>query len=380
MREISVVSEILKKLRLRSRVTAMSCDLVHGFCSESDFRKCLTQERKRAERSSKPLLVMTLDVGHICSVDGTGSMSRNLCNAIRAAVRETDICGLLNEGASLGVILTEIACNKVKDAQAAVAGKVKERIAAILEEEALASIRFGFRVYPEAGGEEGAFDPLFYPEVECEGLKDLLGPIIKRGMDLFGSSAGLLLLSPVFVVVSVTIKLTSAGPVFFLQERVGQNGKCFKFAKFRTMFTGNDDGLHREFVKQLIEGKLSKEETPVFKLTTDPRITRIGRVLRKYSIDELPQLYNVLTGDMSLVGPRPPICYELEHYSGWQRNRLVGKRPGITGSWQVGGRSSTSFDEMVRLDLRYLKEWSVMLDLKILLQTPMAVFRCRGAY
>lgn len=378
--ESTAVTEIWKKMRRLHPVQETLVDLIPGFCSELEFRSCLTQERKRVERSCKPLVVMIMDVGHIRSIDATGSMSRNLCFAIKTAVRETDICGVLNDGASLGVILTEIPCNKVTEAKSTVAGKVKEKIAAVLEAEVSATIRFGFRVYPESGGAEGSFDPLFFPEVADAALKDMFGPMLKRGMDLFGSAVGVVLLSPVFAVASAVIKLTSPGPVFFLQDRVGQNGKTFKLAKFRTMVCGNDDGIHREFVKQLIEGKLTKEETPVFKITTDPRVTGIGRILRKYSLDELPQLYNVLKGDMSLVGARPPICYELEHYCGWQRNRLIGKRPGITGSWQVSGRSSTSFDEMVRLDLRYLKGWSVTLDLKILLQTPMAVLRCRGAY
>ena len=151
--------------------------------------------------------------------------------------------------------------------------------------------------------------------------------------------------------------------------------------KFRTMFVDNDDVIHRDFVRKLIEGDLNHDTAnAVYKITGDPRVTKIGKTLRKYSLDEVPQFLNVLKGDMSLVGPRPPINYEVEHYSSWQRNRLIGKKPGITGAWQVSGRSRTSFDEMVRLDLRYLKGWSIRGDIKIMLQTPAAVLKCRGAY
>ncbi|GFO60672.1 hypothetical protein GMST_29970 [Geomonas silvestris] len=149
--------------------------------------------------------------------------------------------------------------------------------------------------------------------------------------------------------------------------------------KFRSMYLDNDDVIHREYVTKLINGQISASQG-VFKIQFDPRITPVGRCLRKYSLDELPQFINVLKGDMSLVGPRPPIRYEVENYAGWQRNRLMGKRPGITGLWQVTGRSSTSFDEMVRLDLKYLTGWSIMLDIKILLRTPLAVFKAKGAY
>jgi lipopolysaccharide/colanic/teichoic acid biosynthesis glycosyltransferase len=145
------------------------------------------------------------------------------------------------------------------------------------------------------------------------------------------------------------------------------------------MYLDNDDVIHREYVTNLIKGKVDSSEG-IFKIQGDPRITPVGKYLRKYSLDELPQFINVLKGDMALVGPRPPIRYEVENYCGWQRNRLMGKRPGITGLWQVTGRSSTSFDDMVRLDLRYLGRWSLLLDIKILLRTPAAVFKTKGAY
>ena len=185
--------------------------------------------------------------------------------------------------------------------------------------------------------------------------------------------------------IAVLIKLTSKGPILFRQERVGQYGRKFMFLKFRSMYVNNDHAIHREYVKSLIAGSADSTDAPggqrkVYKLTNDPRITWIGGFLRKTSLDEIPQFFNVLRGEMSLVGPRPPIAYEVESYDIWHRRRLLGVKPGITGLWQVAGRSRTTFDEMVRLDLQYAKSWSVWMDLRILVQTPRAVVAGDGAY
>jgi lipopolysaccharide/colanic/teichoic acid biosynthesis glycosyltransferase len=181
------------------------------------------------------------------------------------------------------------------------------------------------------------------------------------------------------------VKATSKGPVLFRQHRVGQYGRRFTFLKFRSMRVGNDPSVHREYVTKLIAGEANRIQaststngTGVYKLANDKRITRIGTFLRKTSLDELPQFINVLKGDMSLVGPRPPIPYELAAYQTWHRRRVLEVKPGITGLWQVTGRSQVKFDDMVRLDLRYATSWSPWLDLKILLRTPGAVIK--GAY
>jgi lipopolysaccharide/colanic/teichoic acid biosynthesis glycosyltransferase len=149
------------------------------------------------------------------------------------------------------------------------------------------------------------------------------------------------------------------------------------------MYSNNDPKIHQEYVSQLIKGQADQAksgQSGVYKLTNDPRVTPLGRFLRKTSLDELPQLFNVLSGEMSLVGPRPPVPYEFEQYDIWHRRRVVEVKPGITGLWQVMGRSKTTFDDMVRLDLKYVKIWSIWLDLKILLRTPMAVVSGEGAY
>jgi len=178
------------------------------------------------------------------------------------------------------------------------------------------------------------------------------------------------------------VKLKSSGPVFFEQERVGQNMKPFRMLKFRTMHANVDHKLHHDYVTRFIHssGDAQAGDTPgVFKITNDPRVTPIGGFLRKTSLDELPQLLNVLRGDMSLVGPRPPLPYEVEQYKPWHCRRVLEAKPGITGLWQVTGRSRTTFDEMVRLDLRYARTCSIWNDIKILLATPAAVFSGKGA-
>jgi lipopolysaccharide/colanic/teichoic acid biosynthesis glycosyltransferase len=204
----------------------------------------------------------------------------------------------------------------------------------------------------------------------------------KRAIDILGSAALLLLLAPVLLITAALVKLKSPGPVFFRQERVGRMMKSFTMLKFRTMHVNADSKIHQEYVSSLIKAKAASHGTSgeqVFKLTADPRVTPIGRILRKTSIDELPQLINVLRGEMSLVGPRPPLHYEVEQYQRWHCRRVLEAKPGLTGLWQVAGRSRTTFDEMVRLDLRYARTRSLWTDIKILLATPGAVFAGKGA-
>jgi lipopolysaccharide/colanic/teichoic acid biosynthesis glycosyltransferase len=203
-------------------------------------------------------------------------------------------------------------------------------------------------------------------------------------MDIAGSLLALLFCLPLFLGIAIAIKLTSKGPVLFCQQRLGQYGKKFNFLKFRSMYVNNDATIHREFVRSFItnaNGCSQKSEgRAAYKLTADPRVTPIGGFLRKTSLDELPQFLNVLKGEMSLVGPRPPVPYEVECYKVWHRARLLAAKPGITGLWQVGGRSRVKFDDMVRMDLRYATSWSLWLDIKILLQTPRAIFSGNGAH
>jgi exopolysaccharide biosynthesis polyprenyl glycosylphosphotransferase len=257
-----------------------------------------------------------------------------------------------------------------------------------LNSEEVDSIDITLHVFPDKWDEKkpGPTARLdLYPDLrEQKGFRRV-GLVLKRMFDVGGSLITLILLSPLLALIAALIKLTSKGPVFFRQTRVGQYGEKFTFLKFRTMDARNNSSIHKDYVRRFISGKAYFNEgehgqSPVYKLVDDTRVTRVGRFLRRSSLDELPQLLNVLKGEMSLVGPRPPIPYECDDYELWHRRRLLEAKPGITGLWQVNGRSKTTFDDMVRLDLRYARSWSLWLDIKILLKTPQAVLSREGAY
>jgi exopolysaccharide biosynthesis polyprenyl glycosylphosphotransferase len=196
--------------------------------------------------------------------------------------------------------------------------------------------------------------------------------VSKRLCDLVLSGIGLVLISPIYFGVALAIKLSSKGTVHFRQERVGLNGRTFNLYKFRTMHQDAEAQLKSLLAHNEMSG-------PAFKMENDPRIRPVGKFLRKYSLDELPQLWNVFCGDMSLVGPRPPLVTEVKQYDDWHKRRLS-MRPGITCLWQVSGRNKiTSFDEWARLDLKYIDEWSLSLDFKILMRTVPAVLSASGA-
>lgn len=207
--------------------------------------------------------------------------------------------------------------------------------------------------------------------------------LVKRLIDIFSAILVIVLGFPFFLAIAALIKLTSSGPIFFRQQRVGERGRHFTLFKFRTMREGCDDSIHREFTTSFIQGQMSNstldEKAPsVYKLTNDPRVTAVGNFLRKTSLDELPQFINILRGEMTIVGPRPPLHYELEHYEEWHKLRLT-VRPGLTGLWQVSGRSSVPFNEMVKLDLYYIEHWSLLMDLKIMVRTvPVMLFGSGG--
>ena len=215
-------------------------------------------------------------------------------------------------------------------------------------------------------------------------------------MDISLSALILLLFFPFLILIGIVIALDSPGPVFFVQKRIGTKRikdddgyrwerKTFCCYKFRTMVCNADSSLHKKYVEALIKkdeksmAGCQGEETKVRKLVHDPRITKVGRILRKTSLDELPQFWNILKGDMSLVGPRPAIPYEVDLYKSWHHGRYQGMT-GLTGLWQVTARSSADFDEMVRLDIDYLNNKSLWLDLKILIKTPFVVILCKGAH
>lgn len=217
-------------------------------------------------------------------------------------------------------------------------------------------------------------DSIFWDDQIFSGYISSIKKMSKRSIDILGSLFGIILLSPILFLISILIKLTSPGPVFYQQQRIGFKGKIFKFWKFRSMRCNCDDKLHQEYVTALIKGETQKlnngsHQKPLYKIKKDPRVTRLGQFLRDYSLDELPQLWNVLKGEMSLVGPRPPIPYEVNEYKNWHYRRLTAIKPGITGLWQVYGRNQTSFDDMVRLDIHYLENWTLWMDISIIFKT-----------
>lgn len=360
-----------------------------GLISEESFKTMVEVERKRSDRSGKPFLVMLLDLTSIVNEKGRSLSGRNsivrffnkVFKTITVETRDIDIKGWYETGKSIGILFTEIT-PEGKD-------KILEKIINGLHKdlgESASKINISCHWYPLDHSELGNGKvQIFYPDPSELSLRKKISRISKRSIDILGSVIGLVFFSPLFLVVSIIIKLTSAGPVFFRQERVGKGGKIFRIYKFRTMTVKNDESEHREYMKQFIHGQAQavKDETSgmkVFKLTNDARVTRIGKFLRKTSLDEVPQFINVLLGDMSLVGPRPPIPYEVKEYNLWHRRRVLESKPGITGYWQIEGRSMTSFDSMVRMDIRYIKTRSTLYDLKVILKTPLALLTAKGAY
>lgn len=215
-----------------------------------------------------------------------------------------------------------------------------------------------------------------------EAIRPRVYELTKRGLDITISLIALICLAPVFLICMLAILLDSPGPLLFRQSRVGKGGRVFTMLKFRSMRADADSAVHRAYYASFVRGQAQRQESSegaVFKLAKDNRVTRIGKWLRRTSLDELPQLWNTLRGDMSLVGPRPPIPYEVEHYRDEHFGRFAVK-PGITGQWQVSGRSSTTFDEMVALDLEYIQRACLLLDLQILLKTIPVVLLRRGAH
>lgn len=355
---------------------------------EDSFRRMLSLERKRAERSRKAFLLMLLDIRTSNSAPINRNGIDNIVSTLMVTTRETDITGWYQNDLVVGVMFTEL----IIDEKGSIVSTILERVTTVLRSNLslgqFNQISISFHLYPEDwdhNSSQRPSNPTLYPDLIKRDESRRWFCVMKRVMDIIGSLAALVLLSPIFVAVALAIKLTSEGPILFRQNRIGQHGKPFIFLKFRSMRVNNDPRAHREYVQQLIAGTAEKQHSTakgdgVYKLIRDPRITRVGSLLRKTSLDELPQFLHVLQGTMSLVGPRPPVQYEVEAYDLWHRGRLLEAKPGITGLWQVNGRSRVKFDDMVRLDLKYARTWSPWLDLKILLRTPAAVVLGQGAH
>jgi lipopolysaccharide/colanic/teichoic acid biosynthesis glycosyltransferase len=363
-----------------------ACD--YGHCrlvTEEWFARALSLERKRSERSRKPFILVLMNLCGLESLNGTKeTYVHRVVSALASFTRETDVTGWYRNGSVLGTIFTELGAGRIPNVSlASISAKLASALEAYVGHEKSVRIEVSYHVFPEDWKETnagGRIDTKLYPDIATQEQKGWLGSTGKRMVDIGLSSLALVALLPLFLLIALAVKLSSKGPVLFRQERVGQLGKRFMFLKFRSMRPCTESVIHEQYVRKLISGTLGVPENGIFKIQNDPRVTAIGRILRKTSLDELPQFWNVLIGDMSLVGPRPPLPYEVEVYDIWHRRRVLEAKPGITGLWQVTGRSRTCFDEMVRLDLHYTQSSSLWLDLKILLQTPRAVLAGDGAY
>jgi lipopolysaccharide/colanic/teichoic acid biosynthesis glycosyltransferase len=355
---------------------------------EESFKRIIAIERKRTERSKSPFVLMLLETANHQGSERDRAALDCVLTALLASSRDTDVVGWYKDGNTVGAMFTGL----IVDDKNSILNTILTRVSSTLREELtfdqFNQVSISLHFFPDDWDNEDPgrpSNPALYPDLlsNDKGKRPLL--IVKRAIDVAGSATLALICSPLFLVIALVIKATSKGPVLFRQQRVGQYGQSFTFLKFRSMYVDNDHGVHKEYVTKLISSREGTEQSngagqKVYKLTNDKRVTRIGAFLRRTSLDELPQFLNVLKGDMSLVGPRPPIPYELAAYQTWHRRRLLEVKPGITGLWQVTGRSSVNFDEMVRLDLRYATYWSPWLDLKILMRTPLAVIRGSGAY
>lgn len=355
---------------------------------QDTFRNMLTLERRRAERSSDPFVLMLLDLGAPFEAEVAKRHMAKVASVLLKTTRETDLVGWYDKGHIVGAIFTELNPEYLTGIREILRSKVLAALREALSEEAYANLGVSLHLFPAAKDQSESHespDHHLYPDIRKGQVKRRAAMVAKRAVDILASSVILLLASPVLAAIAIVVKLTSKGPVIFRQERLGQFGKRFKCFKFRTMYANNDPKIHQEYVEKFIAGQMGQTKSEsaqpqVFKITNDPRVTPIGSFLRKTSLDEFPQFWNVLTGQMSLVGPRPPVPYEFRVYDIWHRRRVLEVKPGVTGLWQVSGRSRTSFDDMVRLDLRYSQTWTFWLDLKILIATPRAVFGGDGAY
>jgi exopolysaccharide biosynthesis polyprenyl glycosylphosphotransferase len=336
-------------------------------------------ERKRTERSGKSFLLMLLDADQRALSDGNERVLGKILSALSSLTRETDMTGWYQERSVVGVIFTDITAADRESIVGTMMSRISETLRQNVGLETFSQIGISLHLFPEDWEQQiTRGNPTLYPDFLNRNQAQKFSRTVKRLIDIVGSATALLLLSPLFLVVALLVKLGSAGPILFRQERLGEFGETFTFLKFRSMYANNDRKIHQEFMKRVIkgdhDGRTEGESKSVYKMTNDPRITKIGRILRRTSLDELPQFINVLRGDMSLVGPRPPIPYECQEYEPWHRRRVLEVKPGITGLWQIGGRSRVRFDDMVRLDLQYIRSWSLWLDIQILWQTPRALF------
>ncbi len=360
---------------------SIGSDNPNGFRSEGEFHRLLEFEIRRSERSRRPVLLARIDLRGLCQTGNTRRHRELLAGAIGRSVRQVDIAGWYRADTEIGVIFV----GARDTAQDVLLQRLRGRVESRMAPAASSCIRYTLNIYalpPRSVDHDGDTRQL-----DCGELASFVGgkavrrscDLARRSMDVVGSVVAIAMFLPAFVIVPILIKLTTSGPVFFRQTRLGMCGKPFVLLKFRSMYVDSSEAVHRTFSHGFITAKTASTGD-TFKMRHDPRVTPLGRVLRRTSLDEIPQFFNVLKGEMSLVGPRPPIPYEVDKYQLWHLRRILCAKPGITGLWQVAGRSRTTFDEMVRMDIRYLSQRSLWYDAVLLLRTVVAVISAKGAY
>ena len=341
--------------------------------SEELFDDALVRERKRADRFEEPFILFLLTI--------QGPRGRQswklLIEALSQSAQDTDVIGWFRQDTVIGLVRPIVSGDATEEASS-LAVKIRRGLGRHGTPDGLHRCSLHWEVYSPSG----TSTPSAVIEAERRRApQQTVRNAIKRTLDVIGSAILLLTLAPLFAVVSALVKLTSRGPVFFPQERVGADGRPFKMVKFRTMHANADTSIHQRYVEDFIRSSsATRTGEQIFKIVNDPRVTPVGHFLRRSSLDELPQFWNVLKGEMSLVGPRPPLPYEVAKYKSWHKRRLLEAKPGITGAWQVNGRSRTTFEEMVRLDLRYARNYTLWTDLKIIAATPKAMISGKGAH
>ena len=384
--------------------------------SQPQFLERLIEERNRSDRTRSPftLVVLPVDASHLDSPNNNGLY--HTVDVLTKTMRRSDLWGRYARD-KLALLLTDTNETAARRVISRMAHHVSDHMKSkppplklkpgryslieypkTLQQDLIKEItersegtedsgsldRKGVQTLPgNGGGELGLLEHTsLSPTHRANGISARVYEKGKRCIDLTGAIVGLMITALVYTPIALLIKATSRGPVVFKQTRIGRRGKTFEFLKFRTMYQDCDQSLHKEYMDRLIRNDAEQHEqggNAYYKLADDPRITPLGRFLRKTSLDELPQFYNVLRGEMSLVGPRPPIAYEVEKYEAWQFRRILEAKPGITGLLQVSGRSTTTFAENVRLDLRYIENQSLWQDIKILFKTVKVIFQTKGA-
>ena len=347
---------------------------VGDFLSIEDFRRQLDREKHRTDRTECPFTLMLFGIGQTSSEIGLNNEDlKELASMVQEVTRASDYKGWFLNGNELlvGVLMP--------DTKPEESGHLFNRVKASMPSTFTRHINLSTTVYSypvqaDLNTDEPARMKLISEPVDSNMVseKEIDTPSWKRTLDIVGALTTILLLSPIWILVSLYIKLVSPGPVFFKQKRVGLGGNHFMMIKFRTMSVKVDPDAHRRYVESLIKAESGNNDKPMIKQEDRPEIIPGGKIIRSLCLDEIPQLLNVLKGEMSMVGPRPAMEYEVQQYAGWHHKRLYAL-PGMTGLWQVSGKNRLTFNEMVRLDIRYTRQMSFITDLRILLKTIPAI-------